>query len=56
MLTIFRRHNKTRNDNQGCPHADDPYHKRCRCPMWIRGNVDGREIKESLKNPLLGEG
>ena len=49
MLTIFRRHNKTRDDNQGCPHAKDPYYKRCRCPMWIRGTVDGRVIKESLK-------
>ena len=49
MLAIFRRHNKTRHDNQGCPHGDDPYYKRCHCPMWIRGTVDGREIKESLK-------
>src|SRR5437016_2010865 len=43
MLTIFRRHNKD------CSHKEDPYHKRCRCPMWIRGTADGLIVKESLK-------
>ena len=53
MLIIYRRHveadpSRTKDPN-GCSHQDDPYWQRCRCPMWVRGTVDGVKVRESLK-------
>lgn len=43
MLTLYRRHNPT------CPKVADRYWKRCTCPMWAEGTVDGIYIRRSLK-------
>jgi hypothetical protein len=41
VLTLYRRHEKARTAGgkpvDGCPHASDPYWKKCQCPMWVRG-------------------
>jgi integrase/recombinase XerD len=43
MLTLYRRHNPT------CSKASDRYWKRCTCPMWAEGTVDGIYVRRSLK-------
>jgi site-specific recombinase XerD len=44
MLTIYRRHIKT------CEHrADGRKYRRCRCPIWVDGFLNGKEIREGLK-------
>ncbi len=41
MLKPYRRHLK------GCPHRSTTY-RRCTCPLWVGGYVDGRRIRKSL--------
>jgi integrase/recombinase XerD len=44
MLTIYRRH-KT-----NCEHrAEGRRYRRCRCPIWVDGMLNGKEIRESLE-------
>jgi hypothetical protein len=43
-LTLYRRHNPS------CSKASDRYWKRCTCPMWVEGVVEGGEyLRKSLK-------
>jgi integrase/recombinase XerD len=43
MLRIFRRHQKA------CPHRSKGWHyRRCVCPVWVDGTVDGKPYRESL--------
>lgn len=43
MLTIYRRHRKE------CEHkSEGRKYRRCRCPIWVDGFLDGREIRKSL--------
>lgn len=42
MLTLYRRHLKR------CSKTDDRYWKRCSCPMWVEGTVNGSYIRRSL--------
>jgi integrase/recombinase XerD len=44
MLTIYRRH--LRN----CEHRHEGRrYRRCHCPIWVDGFLEGKEIRESLK-------
>ena len=43
MLTLYRRHLKR------CSKTDDRYWKRCSCPMWVEGTVNGSYIRRSLQ-------
>jgi integrase/recombinase XerD len=43
MLTLYRRHLKR------CSKKDDRYWKRCTCPMWVEGTVNGTYIRRSLQ-------
>jgi integrase/recombinase XerD len=45
MLTLYRRHLKD------CDHADNRYWKRCRCPMWAQGTIEGTPVRSSLNTP-----
>ena len=41
-LTIYRRH------RQSCDYkAEGRKYRRCRCPIWADGTLDGREIRKS---------
>jgi site-specific recombinase XerD len=43
MLTAYRRH------SEKCPHkADGRSWKRCKCPLWTDGSLNGREMRVSL--------
>src|SRR6266851_5278922 len=43
MLTIYRRHRKE------CEHrSKGRKYRRCRCPIWVDGFFQGREIRKSL--------
>lgn len=43
MLTIYRRHRKA------CEHREEGRkYRRCRCPIWVDGTLDGCEIRKSL--------
>jgi integrase/recombinase XerD len=43
MLTIYRRHLKT------CDHQDEGRrYRRCKCPIWVDGQLNGAEIRKSL--------
>lgn len=43
MLTIYRRHRKN------CEHRDEGReHKKCRCPIWVRGTFSQIKIAQSL--------
>lgn len=42
MLTLYRRHLRT------CPHHAKPNWMRCECPVWCRGRVGNRPIRQSL--------
>jgi len=45
MLTAYRRHVKN------CPHRDEGRkYRRCRCPIWVDGSLNGVEIRESLEH------
>jgi integrase/recombinase XerD len=41
MLTVYKRH------NVACPHRVRSY-RRCDCPCWVEGTVEGRYFRESL--------
>lgn len=44
MLTVYRRHQKN------CAHrAEGRKYRRCRCPIWADGFLNGVEIRESLE-------
>jgi integrase/recombinase XerD len=44
MLTIYRRHRKR------CPHRKDGRkYRRCHCPIWVDGTVDGEDVRETLQ-------
>ena len=43
MLTIYRRHVPR------CKYAGDRFYKRCRCPMWIQGVLEGQSLRHSVK-------
>src|ERR1039458_10839693 len=44
MLTIYRRHVKS------CGHrAEGRKYRRCRCPIWVDGFLNGVEMRESLE-------
>jgi integrase/recombinase XerD len=42
MLAIYKRH------NSACPHKVRSY-RRCDCPVWAEGTVEGKYIRKSLK-------
>src|SRR5258707_4286935 len=43
MLTIYRRHLKN------CEHrGDGRKYRRCRCPLWVDGFLNGVEIRKAL--------
>lgn len=43
MLTIYRRHKQT------CEHrSEGRKYRRCRCPIWADGFLDGQEIRKTL--------
>src|SRR2546427_12441241 len=43
MLTAYRRHTKN------CGHRDDGRkYRRCRCPIWVDGFLNGVEVRRSL--------
>ena len=43
MLTIYRRHAKN------CPHRHEGrQYRRCRCPIWVDGRLNGVEIRKAL--------
>lgn len=43
MLTSYRRH------KQNCEHRKEGRrYRRCRCPVWVDGFLEGREIRKSL--------
>jgi integrase/recombinase XerD len=41
MLTVYRRHSK------GC--GEGRYSKKCNCPLWVDGTVEGRNLRRALK-------
>src|SRR5712691_7758012 len=43
MLSVYTRHS---ND---CPKKDDLNWKRCRCPKWINGTLDGQFIRKTAQ-------
>ena len=43
MLTNYRRH------TQRCPHRHEGRkYRRCHCPIWVDGSLNGKEIRKSL--------
>lgn len=43
MLTIYRRHRKD------CEHRHEGRkYRRCRCPIWVDGHLNGEEMRQSL--------
>src|SRR3990172_12023119 len=44
MLTIYRRHRRN------CPHRKDGRkYRRCQCPIWVDGRLNGEDIHKSLR-------
>jgi integrase/recombinase XerD len=44
MLTIYRRHLKS------CKHGSEGRsYRRCKCPIWVDGSLDGHEMRKSLE-------
>jgi hypothetical protein len=43
MLFVYARHTSE------CQHKSDPKYRRCRCPKWIDGYVDGKRIRQSAR-------
>ncbi len=44
MLNSYRRHVKS------CPHrTEGRKYRRCRCPIWVDGTLDGHEIRKSVQ-------
>jgi integrase/recombinase XerD len=43
MISLFRRHRK------GCEHrSEGRKYRRCKCPIWVDGHLNGAEIRKSL--------
>lgn len=42
-ITVYTRH------NEGCPHKEDRYSKRCSCRKWLDYMQDGKQVRESAK-------
>ena len=42
MLVVYKRHSAK------CPHKERSY-RRCNCPCWAEGTVEGKYFRESLK-------
>jgi integrase len=43
MLTLYRRHKTT------CAKKEDRLWRRCSCPMWVEGTLEGSYVRRSLK-------
>ena len=44
MLNPYRRHVKS------CPHrSDGRKYRRCRCPIWVDGTLDGHDVRKSVQ-------
>ena len=43
MLFVYSRH------TPDCAHKDELKYRRCRCPKWIDGYVDGKRVRQSAK-------
>ena len=43
MLTLWRRHSLK------CGHSEDRYYRKCRCPLWATGTVEGKFVRRALK-------
>jgi integrase/recombinase XerD len=43
MLKVYRRH------SEDCPNSSDRYWRRCRCPVWAEGTVEGVYRRKTLK-------
>ncbi len=43
MLTIYRRH------SEDCPQASDRISRKCRCPLWATGTLEGKPYRKTLK-------
>lgn len=43
MLSVYRRH------RAGCLYEDDRVSKKCRCPLWATGTLEGNPYRASLK-------
>src|SRR5580698_9253343 len=43
MLFVYSRH------TPDCAHKDELKYRRCRCPKWIDGYVDGERVRQSAK-------
>jgi integrase len=43
VLSVYARH------SSNCPKKDDINWKRCRCPKWVNGTLDGRFIRKTAK-------
>lgn len=43
MLFVYSRHAPE------CAHKDEIKYRRCRCPKWIDGYVDGKRVRQSAK-------
>ncbi len=43
QVTLFRRHKDT------CARKGNPYWQKCACPIWMRGVLDGRAVKQAMR-------
>jgi hypothetical protein len=43
VLTLYRRH------SPDCKHAEDRYFRRCKCPVWAEGTIEGQYLRQSTK-------
>ena len=42
-IILYRRHIRT------CPKIEDRFWRRCQCPMWVGGSIEGKPLRKSLK-------
>lgn len=49
MLFVYSRHTSQ------CAHRDDLKYRRCRCPKWIDGYVDGKRARQSAQTRSWGQ-
>jgi len=43
MLFVYVRH------GEKCKHRRNIYYKKCKCPKWIDGYLDGKRVRKSAK-------
>jgi len=48
MLYVWTRHAED-GDGNDCKYADDIYSRRCRCPKWLSGTLNGERYRKSAK-------